>query len=402
MIAIPECVLGKLRVITLVAGLLTVCTAMGQSGLKFSNLSWEEAMQTAQKQHKLLFVEGYATWSEPCTILEEYTFTDEEVGAFFNEHFICLQVDMDNYPGSELADYYAVNAFPVLLFIDGDGELRHQGCGALDAKALLTLGKNALGDLSLSQLEKQFLDGERGQDFLIRLSKTMEQACLDRSTLVNLYFENLPQEQWISPAAWAVISLNVTDPYCEPFQYLMSHQQEFATQFGQDTVAHTIYNVLLDQLVSIYEGADLTLFATQALKQLALTTSLPNKSELIALSDLKIANINQDWSTYGKSVIQVVKDQQVTDPEHLNEFSWNFYLYVDNEPYLKQAKAWMAEVIQKYTDASYYDTYASLLFKLGDQKGAVKYENLAMDQAQKQAEDLTHYKEQLQRFQAGN
>lgn len=374
--------------------------AAGQSGIKFRNIGLEKALEEAGKEQKLLFVEGYADWSQPCAILEEYTFSNKEVGAYFNEHFVNIQVDMEGYPGEEFADYYGVTSFPTLLFLDAEGNIVHQGCGAIDADELLVLAENASGEKSLKKMEEKFVDGFRKADFLVELSHAMEAACLDKVPLVSMYFENLPREQWTDESSWAIICLNVEDPYSEQFQYLVKNKSLFVAKYGKDTVENKIYTVLLDQLIAIYEGEDLTLFAAQALKQLAENTDIENKNELISLAELKASDLKQDWKSYAKSVIQVVEEQKVTDPDQLNEFAWNFYLYVDNKDELSQAIAWMAEVVKQYPDATYYDTYASLLYKLGDQKNAIKYANLALDAAEKELEDLTHYKEQLRFFQS--
>ena len=73
--------------------LITLCAA-AQDGVKFSDLSWTEALDQSKKSGKLIFLEGYADWSQPCAILEKYTFTDREVGAFFNSNFIQWSVNI--------------------------------------------------------------------------------------------------------------------------------------------------------------------------------------------------------------------------------------------------------------------------------------------------------------------
>ena len=61
----------------------------------------------------------------------------------------------------------------------------------------------------------------------------------------------------------------------------------------------------------------------------------------------------------------------------------------------------MKEVLRDYPDATYYDTYASLKYKLGAVKEAVKFSELAMQAAEIAGEDLMHYKTQLDLFRSG-
>jgi len=380
--------------------LITLCAA-AQDGVKFSDLSWTEALDQSKKSGKLIFLEGYADWSQPCAILEKYTFTDREVGAFFNSNFINIRMDMEDIAGAVLAEEYEVSSFPVLLFLDGNGEVVHRGCGAVETDELMTLGKAALGAGSLSEMEQHFEDGERSLDFLVDYSLMLADACMDRTKLVETFFSELPHSKWMEESAWAMINLNVSDPYSEPFQYLMAYHDMYGLKYGKDTVDQKIHDVMLDQLIAIYEGEDLTLFATQALRQLMSEVDFDKKGELQSLVNLKAADLKANWPVYAENAVKVVQEQQVEDPDQLNEFAWKFYLFVDDEAHLSQAKNWMRGVVDRYPSATYYDSYASLLFKLGEKKEAVKYSEKALQAAEIELEDLMYYKNQLKFFTEG-
>ncbi|MGQ8338564.1 thioredoxin domain-containing protein [Sunxiuqinia sp. A32] len=57
-----------------------------------------EALQTAQKENKLLLISiGYSAchW---CHVMEHESFEDDEVAAIMNEHFVCIKVDREERP----------------------------------------------------------------------------------------------------------------------------------------------------------------------------------------------------------------------------------------------------------------------------------------------------------------
>ncbi|HES58176.1 MAG TPA: thioredoxin domain-containing protein, partial [Firmicutes bacterium] len=57
-----------------------------------------EALDRAREENKLIFLSiGYSSchW---CHVMEEEVFADEEVGAFLNEHYICIKVDREERP----------------------------------------------------------------------------------------------------------------------------------------------------------------------------------------------------------------------------------------------------------------------------------------------------------------
>ena len=50
--------------------------------------------------------------------LEKYTFSDLEVSNFFNEKFINVSVDIEDYPGIDFGRKYSVDVYPSLLFLN--------------------------------------------------------------------------------------------------------------------------------------------------------------------------------------------------------------------------------------------------------------------------------------------
>ncbi|MBV6643461.1 MAG: DUF255 domain-containing protein [Cyclobacteriaceae bacterium] len=374
-----------------------------KGGMQFQDLEWSEALKKAKSENKLIFLNGMAQWSQPCKLMDEYTFSDTEVGEYYNKNFINLSIDMEAFPGSELAERYQVYLYPTLLFINGDGVVVHRGCGAMESAALIDLGQRALDpETRLAGLQKKYDEGNRDSEFLANMSATLSDACLDQTAWVDHFFSELNQSQWTSKAAWTMISLNVDDPYSPYFQYLMKYKDLYVMNFGKDTVDQKIYDVLLSQFTQIYEGEDIRLFAIQALKSIIQPLEFGQKDELEAMVNLQYAEEKEDWDLYCKSAILVVSQQGVEDPLQLNEFAWKIYVFSEDAEQLKTAKGWLEPLIKQYDDPSLIDTYASLIYKLGDVKSAIRWEKKAVRLAEMaEDEDLLHYQLQLERFESG-
>ncbi len=111
-------------------------------GIKFSNLTYEEALKLSQQTGKPIFIDCYTVWCGPCKMLSAKTFTDAEVGKFFNENFINLKVEMEkDADGPELARLFKVRGYPLLVFVNGKGEMLKQSYGYINPEQLLTLAK---------------------------------------------------------------------------------------------------------------------------------------------------------------------------------------------------------------------------------------------------------------------
>lgn len=67
--------------------------------MRFETLSTDALRERAVKSGKLVFIELYADWCPPCRVMEREVFSDREVGAFFERHFVAARYDTDRARG---------------------------------------------------------------------------------------------------------------------------------------------------------------------------------------------------------------------------------------------------------------------------------------------------------------
>lgn len=108
----------------------------------FTEGSWEEILDIAKKENKLIFVDFNASWCGPCKWMEKKAFNDKKASNYFNENFINVSVDVDTEM-QELVKQIKPRAVPTLMFFNSDGEIVLKDEGALGADLLIDLGKRA-------------------------------------------------------------------------------------------------------------------------------------------------------------------------------------------------------------------------------------------------------------------
>ncbi|MBR8535800.1 thioredoxin family protein [Carboxylicivirga sediminis] len=114
-------------------------------GIDFKYVTFEEALQLAKEQDKLLFIDFYTSWCGPCKKLAKGPFMEPEIGDFYNTNFISLKLDAER-EGKHAAQLYGVNRYPTLIFVDGDSNLIYRGTGSSMTKGggMIPFGKSAL------------------------------------------------------------------------------------------------------------------------------------------------------------------------------------------------------------------------------------------------------------------
>lgn len=97
----------------------------GQGIVFMDNKPWDEVLQEAKKQNRLIFMDCYTVWCGPCKGLSQDIFPQKQVGDFFNAHFVNVKYDMEKGDGKMLREKYKeyIIGFPTLLLIDSDGDV---------------------------------------------------------------------------------------------------------------------------------------------------------------------------------------------------------------------------------------------------------------------------------------
>lgn len=101
-------------------------------------------LDRAAQEGKLVFIDMYASWCAPCRLMEEEVFTDREVAAYFNEHFINYRVNTEEGNGVNLSTIFQIKVLPTLLFMDEKGRVLVRKEGAAMQSEIMDLAREAV------------------------------------------------------------------------------------------------------------------------------------------------------------------------------------------------------------------------------------------------------------------
>ena len=378
----------------IICSVIISAVVLGQEGIEFNTEDWKSILAQAEKEDKLVFVDAYTVWCGPCKKMARDVFPQKEVGEFYNEKFINVQMDMEKGAGLSFAEKYNVKVYPTLLFVAGDGSLVHRSAGYKDSPEFIELGNNALDPSKrISSLIARFENGDRDPEFLKQYASVLYEAYDDSHTpVIEAYMET--QSDWTTDENLEFIFHYVSDTNSELFNHMVENKELYIEKFGQVEVSSKFQTLIYS---SINENAE-----SSSLEQIdALYEKVyPEKAKQLSAA-FRMSYYRQagDRENFAKSAIQYYKDFPTQDPGELNDIAWTFYTVVDDKKQLKQAIKWAKKSVD--IDNNYYnnDTLAALYAKIGKKKKAIKAANQAIDIAKKTGEDYSETQNMLDKIQ---
>ncbi|SHO59374.1 thioredoxin [Algoriphagus zhangzhouensis] len=216
--------------------LLTLFAAKSLAqGVDFLPISYEEALEKAQAEDKLLFVDFYTVWCSPCKQMEKKVFPEAEVGELYNKEFINIKLDAER-EGKVAAEKFEVNSYPTFLFINGDGEMIFKDSGSQPIASMIAMGEKAnilrTSDMNLVSLQKLYPEKKDNEQFLrLYIDKIIEYG----------------QDPHESIEAWLSIQKSIEEDDVDMMEFLMDHQQYLLV----DGKAEQILEENFDEFMSI-------------------------------------------------------------------------------------------------------------------------------------------------------
>ncbi len=122
----------------LLVALLAAChpdPGSSHAARPFVDLPFEQALERAREQDKVVMVDFFATWCPPCKQLDKTTWKDADVIAWLEQETVALKIDAEKE--AQLARRFRLEGYPTMLFVDPDGSEIDRILGYRDAAAFL-------------------------------------------------------------------------------------------------------------------------------------------------------------------------------------------------------------------------------------------------------------------------
>jgi len=209
--------------------ILFVSTIVSYGQIRFAD-DYEEALASAKKYKKKIFIDIYTQWCGPCKEMAKNTFTQEKVGRFFNQNYISLKIDAEAGKGPDIAKKYGVNSYPTLVFLDSNGEFVHKISGALKADRLIAEAKKSMSpkDRELRALSDSYVAGNMKSEEIPNYLELLKEVKLPCNDVLDNYIVSLKEKDLISHNTYVFIRKYASGVDAKAFKVLVENHKKYA------------------------------------------------------------------------------------------------------------------------------------------------------------------------------
>ncbi|MCB0598592.1 MAG: thioredoxin family protein [Lewinellaceae bacterium] len=354
----------KLRILIALM-VLFISPGFGQ-GIEFFHGSWEEALQEAKQQEKIIFIDAYATWCGPCKRMAREVFPNDKVGEFFNRHFINMKLDMEAGEGLTFRKTYPVSAFPTLFFINGDGEVVDKVRGAQNVEGFLQLGEKVLGlSDNSAEYEAEYEKGNRDPELVYKYVRALNKAGKPSLRVANDYIDN--QKDLSTEFNLRFIMEAAIEADSKIFSMMMDKRSEIEALVGEEAVREQIYSACQATARKAIEFGmeDLLDEAVDKMKR-----HYPARAEAFELSSqMDFYRHAGDVKNFSKACKKYAKKVAAGNPDELSKLSGEIAeQFSKDNGAMKLAEELAQEAAEKGQQYQFYLNYAQILYMNGKQE----------------------------------
>ena len=384
--------------------------AASDTTIVFRQIAYSGATELAKKEHKDLLSYFHFDGCGACLEMEKTVFKNQNVADFFNSNFICFEVNIRKDEGIETNKIYNIQLCPTFLFIDENGNILHKLVGTFSPEDFIAQAKNALNPLkTLLYFKQQYKEGRRDAGFLFDYCYKLRDAYELDSLVINEYLKtqdekDLQMEQNIKFIyEFAIHSFKITCPYNSPaFDFMINNRDRFYKFFDKDQVDCRIVWIIYDFVEEAIQKQDAIAFdkAIESLKPYdkgqtftfrevdGRVTGMITSKYLVLSAKVGYYEKAGDKKKFNETLDIYIK-KIWNDFEALNDYAWNCYEKYSDTAMLGKALGCVRRSIELDSNYANNDTYAWLLFKLGNYDLSLKTAENTIELARKKNLDFS-------------
>jgi len=377
-----------------------------EKGIKFEERNeWKTILKMAKEKKKFIFMDVFATWCVLCKAMDNKVFTSEKAGAFLNDRFICVRMQMDTSKNDDvytkaryndanlIRNTYSIAAYPTFLIFSPDGRLVHKEVGYKDVDELIEIASVCFDPINqyYTQLQK-FRNHELSNTDLRKLAiKARSLGEVDiadeiANEYINNYLLRLNETSLFTKENLDFIGDFLGDSQSKSYKLFANHSLQINKVLGE----HVAQNKIMDFIDRNYLPQDHD-WKVDTPDWDSIETKIGQEFGILGLERvwgqrmIYYLTVNHDWNKFGHYYVKYFKRALRHSRYHVNNMTWPIFEHVLDVNILDFSINVMKYSLENYDQNNFqaYDTYANLLYKRGRKKEAIEWETKAVKRSGK-------------------
>lgn len=386
--------------------ILTNLSNAQESGINFtSGLSWQQIVTKAKAENKYIFLDCYTTWCLPCKKMEKEVYSLDKTGKAFNDKFICVKLQMDstnndadnvkkNYADARyISKNYSIAVYPTFLFFTQDGKMLYRKEGLVEADAFIGLATEVFNPknnyyLFLENYKKGIRDTSKLAFMAIKASELNDTA--NASGIAREYIKSFNGIKWLNTESIDFLRRFTNRTTDKGFKLFWQYADTINKimddgDYSQGILHRLIYIECINPNLISQEKVDWALLYSNIEKKYGKYYA----ERVTAAAKLNKAHIQEKWDEYTRYLSLFVEKYTypkipVTESSaanwkdfFLNNCAWDIFKYSHDREELTKALSWSSRAVSIRPNSNWMDTYANILYKMGEDKLAIQWEEIA-------------------------
>lgn len=399
---------------TFIASFLLVVQTVHAQRIQFDqHSSWEQIVQKAKSQNKFIFMDAYATWCIPCKKMAAETFSEKVAGDYFNKKFVAVKVQMDQTASDDesikkwytqaktMVEKYKITAYPTVMFFSPSGEIIGRAVGYRNAAGLIADAEQAIGmSITFDSLYAKYRKNKQDSAVAMNLSRTarsMGRTDVEQK-IAQDYINSLKGRALFDKNNLIFISHFTVSSKNRGFDLFRGYRKRINNILGDNAVEFLVRGVITQEEIVPYVTQGKFPNWQEIERRLNKKYNDTLAAEALAGEQMAYSLEKEDWVSYCKYYKLYYSTAYTRSKFHINNASWALFEHATDSAILRVAIRAMKYNLHKYdmNDPNAMDTYANLLYKIGNRMGAIQWEEKAL-QFSNNRKDLAETLEKMKR-----
>lgn len=366
------------------------CTTGFSQRMTTIEQDYQQALKLAASNNKLLLIDFYTSWCIPCKKLDKLIFQNDSIKQILGRDYILLRYDAENDSVFNLSKKHHIFIYPSAVVLNKEGYVvnRNYGFAGDDFTALSN---------SVLSFTKQSVELNNQNIFLKGYKNSIDLAAYPKfyidyinrkntqpdSILMRKYFAettNIFSEEFFSTLLYFGAD-EVPDHIADS---VLKNKNRYTELYGEKEVQSLLYvlvrskfdRAIAEQSQGLFDDA--VLYVVQTVNESYAATIQSFKAEFFMAQNkwLEVFRINEERKKSGDF-----------SDESVNHFCWTVYKKCEDQQVMEKCASWMKELTDRKPEYAYLDTYAFLLYKMGNHEETRKIARLAIQAAKKENEN---------------